>query len=76
MKAISEGDQDQAIHYGKAIKYLIAANGFMPSELNGLFSDTVSNNMDLIHLAEKQFYESTPERQKTWFEKIKQENQE
>lgn len=75
MKAIADGDLDAAIQHGKAIKWLLQANGFTPSELNRVFSDTVSFNKDLVTLAEKNFNASTPERQRMYLDKIRQERE-
>lgn len=71
MKAIAEGDIEKAMEYGKAVKWLVNANGFMPQELNKLFSDSISENGDFIKYAEEQFYKSTPERQRMYMDMIK-----
>lgn len=71
MKAIAEGDIEKALEYGKAVKWLVNANGFMPHELNKLFSDTISKNGDFIKYAEEQFYKSTPDRQRMYMDMIR-----
>ena len=75
MKAIADGDIEKSIEYGKAIKWLVNAAGFMPHELNKLFSDTINEDGDFIRHAEKQFYSSTPERQRMYLEMIKRKKE-
>lgn len=70
MKAIVEGDLDSVLEFGKKIKWMVNANGFTSTEFNKLFADVVSQNRDVITLAERKFYSSTPERQKMWMDSI------
>lgn len=76
MKSIAEGDLEGATLYGKKIRFAIISNGFKPDEMNRLFSDAVTANGDLVRLAEKNFYNSTPDRQKLWMDKIRRKDME
>lgn len=69
-KAVVEDDLEAAVHYGKVLKYLVAANGFTPDEFNRLFSDAVTTNGDLVHQAQKKFDQSTPARQQQYLKRI------
>ena len=75
MKSISEGDVEGAMHFGKAMKYIMNKANFNASDMNGLFSDSVTANGDLITLAEKKFNESNKDRQRIWLDKIKGKNE-
>ncbi len=76
MKAMIEQDIDGVTHYGKIIKGLIEMNGFMPDEMNSLFTDSTSEAGDYVTKANKVFNESTPERQQMFLDKQRKNKRE